>query len=232
MAKPPAHHDSTNAVTIPDFKLTPLNDAPASPWQGLFACRMLGAVPACCPCLPWPRRGLPGGDRPRPRRPGDGIYGLTQAFMQIPSAWRRTAGAAGPCVLWDWLLFVAGSVMCALVPERVLDHRRPRHAGRRRDFRRRLRPGWPTPPATQCAPAPWPMVGASIGVSFAVSLVAAPLLVGWWGIAGTVLDHHLPGRDQLRRGALVRAGGTAERQPHHAGRPAVARCCCTAICCG
>jgi MFS family permease len=128
-------------------------------------------------------RGLPGGNDPARVGLAMGIYGLTQAVLQIPFGLASDRWGRRPIVLLGLVLFVAGSVICALSPNVfwITIGRAIQGAG-----------------AISAAITAWiadatrdevrtramAMVGASIGVSFAVSLVAAPLLVGWWGLPG------------------------------------------------
>lgn len=128
-------------------------------------------------------RGLPGGTDPAKVGLAMGIYGLTQAILQIPFGLASDRWGRRPVVLLGLALFVVGSVMCALSPNVfwITIGRAVQGAG-----------------AISAAITAWiadatrdevrtramAMVGASIGVSFAVSLIAAPLLVGWWGLPG------------------------------------------------
>jgi predicted MFS family arabinose efflux permease len=128
-------------------------------------------------------RGLPGGTDPAKVGLAMGIYGLTQAILQIPFGMASDRWGRRPVVLLGLVLFVIGSVVCALSPDVfwITIGRAVQGAG-----------------AISAAVTAWladatrdevrtramAMVGASIGVSFAVSLVAAPLLVGWWGLPG------------------------------------------------
>ena len=62
------------------------------------------------------------------------------------------------------------------------------------------------------------MVGGSIGLSFAVSLVLSPVLVGWWGLSGLFWTIACLGV-VCGRGALGRAGGAAQARAMQAARP-------------
>ncbi|MNI20772.1 Inner membrane transport protein YajR [compost metagenome] len=111
------------------------------------------------------------------------MYGLTQAFMQIPFGLASDRWGRRPVVLFGLLLFVAGSIVCAQATDVywITIGRAIQGAG-----------------AISAAVTAWladatrdevrtramAMVGASIGLSFAVSLVLSPVLVGWWGLSG------------------------------------------------
>lgn len=128
-------------------------------------------------------RGLPGGNDPAKVGLALGMYGLTQAVLQIPCGLASDRWGRRPVVLIGLVLFVIGSVVCALSPDVfwITVGRAIQGAG-----------------AISAAITAWiadatrdevrtramAMVGGSIGLSFAVSLVAAPLLVGWWGLSG------------------------------------------------
>ena len=111
------------------------------------------------------------------------MYGLTQAFMQIPFGLASDRWGRRPVVIAGLLLFVAGSVVCAQASDVfwITIGRAIQGAG-----------------AISAAVTAWladatrdevrtramAMVGGSIGLSFAVSLVLSPVLVGWWGLSG------------------------------------------------
>jgi predicted MFS family arabinose efflux permease len=164
------------------LKLTPSERRASVALAGLFACRMLGLF-LLLPVFAVAASGLPGGDDPMRVGLALGIYGLTQAFMQIPFGLASDRYGRRPVVIAGLLLFVAGSVVCALADDVfwITIGRAIQGAG-----------------AISAAVTAWladatrdevrtramAMVGASIGLSFALSLVLAPLLVGWWGLAG------------------------------------------------
>ena len=149
---------------------------------GLFACRMLGLF-MLLPVFAVAARGLPGGDDPVRVGLAMGIYGLTQALLQIPVGLASDRWGRRPVVLAGLALFIVGSVVCAVSPDVfwITIGRAIQGAG-----------------AISAAITAWvadatrdevraramAMIGGSIGVAFAVSLVAAPLLVGAWGLPG------------------------------------------------
>ncbi|OZI72195.1 MFS transporter [Bordetella genomosp. 12] len=149
---------------------------------GLFACRMLGLF-LLLPVFAVAARGLPGGEDPARVGLALGMYGLTQAIMQIPFGLASDRWGRRPVVILGLLLFIAGSVVCARADDVfwITMGRAIQGAG-----------------AISAAVTAWladatrdevrtramAMVGASIGLSFALSLVLAPVLVGWWGLHG------------------------------------------------
>lgn len=166
----------------PKLKLNPSERRASIALAGLFACRMLGLF-LLLPVFAVAARGLPGGDDPVRVGLALGMYGLTQAFMQIPFGLASDRWGRRPVVLAGLALFVIGSVVCALAHDVfwITIGRAIQGSG-----------------AISAAVTAWladatrdavrtramAMVGGSIGLSFAVSLVLSPLLVGWWGLSG------------------------------------------------
>jgi len=164
------------------LKLNPSERRASIALAGLFACRMLGLF-LLLPVFAVAARGLPGGDDPVRVGLALGMYGLTQAFMQIPFGLASDRWGRRPVVLSGLALFVIGSVVCALAHDVfwITIGRAIQGSG-----------------AISAAVTAWladatrdavrtramAMVGGSIGMSFAVSLVLSPLLVGWWGLSG------------------------------------------------
>ncbi len=166
----------------PKLKLTPSERRASVALSGLFAARMLGLF-LLLPVFAVAARGLPGGEDPARVGLALGMYGLTQAFMQIPFGLASDRWGRRPVVLFGLLLFVIGSIVCARAPDVywITIGRAIQGAG-----------------AISAAVTAWladatrsevrtramAMVGGSIGLSFAVSLVLSPVLVGWWGLSG------------------------------------------------
>jgi MFS family permease len=128
-------------------------------------------------------RDLPGGTDSAKVGLAMGIYGLTQACLQIPLGLLSDRWGRRPVVLLGLTLFVVGSVVCALSPDVfwITMGRAVQGAG-----------------AISAAITAWladatrdavrtramALVGVSISVSFALAWVIAPVLVGWWGLPG------------------------------------------------
>jgi MFS family permease len=164
------------------LKLTPSERRASVALAGLFAARMLGLF-LLLPVFAVAAAGMPGGDDPARVGLALGMYGLTQAFMQIPFGLASDRWGRRPVVLFGLLLFVAGSIVCAQASDVywITIGRAIQGAG-----------------AISAAVTAWladstrdevrtramAMVGGSIGLSFAVSLVLSPVLVGWWGLSG------------------------------------------------
>jgi MFS family permease len=147
----------------------------------LFACRMLGLF-LLLPVFAVAASGLVGGDDPVRIGLALGMYGLTQAVMQIPFGLASDRWGRRRVVVFGLLLFIVGSGVCAFAGDLfwVTIGRAIQGAG-----------------AISAAVMAWladatreevrtramAMVGGSIGLSFAFSLVLAPVLVGWGGLA-------------------------------------------------
>lgn len=148
----------------------------------LFASRMLGLF-LLTPVFAVVAQTLVGGDDLAKVGLALGAYGLTQAVLQIPLGMASDKFGRRPVIVGGMLLFVAGGVVCALATsiEWVTVGRCIQGLG-----------------AVSAAISAWvadstrpevrtramAMVGGSIGISFAVSLVLSPLLVGQFGLSG------------------------------------------------
>lgn len=149
---------------------------------GLFAARMLGLF-LLLPVFAVAAQGLKGGLDPARVGLALGIYGLTQAVMQIPFGIASDRFGRRPIVLMGLVLFVVGSVVCALADDifwvtigRAIQGSGAISAAVTAWLADATRP--------EVRTRAMAMIGASIGLSFALSLVIAPLMVGWGGLAG------------------------------------------------
>jgi MFS family permease len=111
------------------------------------------------------------------------MYGLTQACMQIPFGLASDRWGRRPVVLVGLLLFVLGSVICALSNDifwitigRAIQGSGAISAAITAWLADATRP--------EVRTRAMAMVGGSIGLSFALALVAAPLIVGAGGLSG------------------------------------------------
>ena len=166
----------------PSLSLTPTERRASIALAGLFAARMLGLF-LLLPVFAVAAVGLAGGHDPAKIGLAMGMYGLTQAFMQIPFGLASDRFGRRPVVLAGLLLFVAGSVVCALSHDlfwitvgRAIQGSGAISAAVTAWLADATRP--------EVRTRAMAMVGGSIGLSFAVSLVAAPLIVGSGGLAG------------------------------------------------
>lgn len=149
---------------------------------GLFAARMLGLF-LLLPVFAVAAQSLQGGLDPAQVGLALGIYGLTQAVMQIPFGMVSDRVGRRPVVLVGLILFIVGSVICALSDSIfwVTIGRAVQGSGAISAAITAWLADSTRPEVRTRAMA---MVGASIGLSFAVSLVLAPVLVGWGGLQG------------------------------------------------
>lgn len=149
---------------------------------GLFAARMLGLF-LLLPVFAVAAQGLAGGDDPARVGLALGMYGLTQAFMQIPFGLASDRWGRRPVVLFGLMLFVLGSVVCALSTDIywVTLGRAIQGSGAISAAVTAWLADVTRPEVRTRAMA---MVGGSIGLSFALALVLAPLIVGSAGLAG------------------------------------------------
>ena len=148
----------------------------------LFACRMLGLF-LLTPVFAVAAQALPGGNDAARVGLALGAYGLTQAVLQIPLGMASDRYGRRPVIVAGMVLFVIGGVICALAKsvDWVTVGRCIQGLG-----------------AVSAAISAWvadstrpevrtramAMVGGSIGISFAVSLVLSPVLVGQFGLSG------------------------------------------------
>lgn len=149
---------------------------------GLFAARMLGLF-LLLPVFAVAAKSLDGGLDPIKVGLALGIYGLTQAVMQIPFGMASDRFGRRPIVLIGLALFVVGSIICAVSDDifwvtigRAIQGSGAISAAVTAWLADATRP--------EVRTRAMAMIGASIGLSFALSLVIAPITVGWGGLSG------------------------------------------------
>ncbi|CAM5785064.1 MFS transporter [Castellaniella caeni] len=170
-------HSST-----PALKLTPLERRSSIALATLFAARMLGLF-LLTPIFAVAAHSLVGGDDPVRVGLALGAYGLTQAIMQIPLGMASDRYGRRPIIVFGMLLFVVGGIICALTDDvdwvtvgRVIQGLGAVSAAITAWIADATRP--------EVRTRAMAMVGGSIGISFALSLVLSPLLVGEFGLSG------------------------------------------------
>lgn len=176
------HSASAGKAPKVRLKLTALERKASITLALLFAARMLGLF-LLTPVFAVAAHSIPGGDNAARVGLALGAYGLTQAIMQIPLGMASDRWGRRPVIVFGMVLFVVGGVICAMAKnvDWILAGRVIQGLG-----------------AVSAAITAWvadatrpevrtramAMIGGSIGISFAVSLVLSPMLVGEFGLSG------------------------------------------------
>lgn len=163
-------------------KMTPLELRASIGLSGIFGLRLLGMF-VILPVFAIYAERLPGGDDLTLVGLAIGAYGLTQALLQIPFGWWSDRYGRKPVVYIGLVIFAIGSFVAALAPNIyiVIFGRMLQGAGAisaaviamTADLTRE----------EQRAKA-MAMIGSTIGVAFALSLVASPWLDRMIGVPG------------------------------------------------
>lgn len=163
-------------------RMTPEERRAGASLAAIFALRMLGLF-LILPVFSVFAKTLPGGDDLALVGFALGAYGLTQAFFQIPFGAASDRWGRKPVIVFGLLLFAFGSFVAAWAPNIhwVIAGRVLQGAGAisaavtalaadltREEHRTKV----------------MAMIGSSIGLVFALSLVGAPVLYGVIGMAG------------------------------------------------
>lgn len=166
----------------PALKLSPLERRSSIALASLFATRMLGLF-LLTPIFAVAAGTLVGGNDPVRVGLALGAYGLTQAVMQIPLGMASDRYGRRPVIVFGMLLFVLGGVICALSTNvdwvtvgRVIQGLGAVSAAITAWLADATRP--------EVRTRAMAMVGGSIGISFALSLVLSPMIVGGFGLSG------------------------------------------------
>lgn len=148
----------------------------------IFALRMLGLF-LVLPVFSLEARKYPGGDDPALIGMAMGIYGLTQGLLQIPFGVASDRYGRKRVMVIGLLIFAAGSAIAALAPSMawLVAGRALQGAGAISAAVTALLADQTRDVVRTKAMA---MVGASIGLMFAVSLVLSPLLNALLGLSG------------------------------------------------
>ena len=169
-------------MTLPVDSLSPQERRAGAALAAVFGLRMLGLF-LILPVFAVHARGIPGGDDVLLVGLALGAYGLTQAVMQIPFGTASDRFGRKPVIVGGLLLFAIGSAIAAWAPDMhwMIAGRIVQGAGAisaavtalAADLTRE-----------QHRTKVMAMIGSSIGLVFAISLVAAPALHAAVGMAG------------------------------------------------
>lgn len=162
--------------------MTPLERRASVSLAGIFALRMLGLF-LVLPVFVLEAARYPGGDDPARIGLAMGAYGLTQAVLQFPFGWASDRLGRKRVIVFGLLLFAAGSLLAAAATsvDGLLLGRALQGAGAVSAAVTALLADQTRDTVRTKAMA---LVGASIGLMFALSLVLAPLLVAAIGLPG------------------------------------------------
>lgn len=148
----------------------------------IFALRMLGLF-LVLPVFALEARKYPGGDDPALVGLAMGIYGLTQGVLQIPFGMASDRFGRKPVIVVGLLLFALGAFISAgagtlhgLVLGRALQGAGAISAAVTALLADQTR--------DEVRTKAMALIGASIGLMFALSLVLAPVLTAWLGLSG------------------------------------------------
>ena len=169
-------------MSAPTDRMTPEERRAGASLASIFALRMLGLF-LILPVFSVYAKTLPGGDNLALVGFALGAYGLTQAFFQIPYGIASDYFGRKLVIVIGLLIFALGSFVAAWAPDMtwIIVGRVLQGAGAisaavtalaadltREEHRTKV----------------MAMIGSSIGLVFALSLVGAPLLYGWIGMGG------------------------------------------------
>lgn len=148
----------------------------------IFALRMLGLF-LILPVFAIEAARYPGGDDPALIGLAMGIYGLTQAVLQLPFGMASDRLGRKRIIVVGLLIFAAGSLVAAMAPSLtwLIIGRALQGAGAVSAAVTALLADQTRDEVRTKSMA---LVGISIGLMFAVSLVASPLLVRFAGLSG------------------------------------------------
>jgi MFS family permease len=162
--------------------MTPVELRASFSLASIFALRMLGLF-LILPVFAIEAAKLPGGDDPALIGLTMGIYGLTQAMLQFLYGLASDRIGRKRVIVFGLVLFAAGSFLAALAPTltwlaigRALQGAGAVSAAVTALLADQTR--------DEVRTKSMALVGASIGLMFALSLVAAPILVAYFGLHG------------------------------------------------
>ena len=180
MSKVDAPNAGENAIAA--NKMTPTELRASFSLASIFALRMLGLF-LILPVFVIEAAKYPGGDDPALIGLTMGIYGLTQAMLQFLYGMASDRFGRKPVIIFGLLLFAVGSFVAALAPSLawLAIGRAVQGAGAVSAAVTALLADQTRDEVRTKSMA---LVGASIGLMFALSLVAAPVLVAFVGLPG------------------------------------------------
>jgi MFS family permease len=182
MENPPFAQPVSASSSIDASTMTPLERRASGSLATIFAARMLGLF-LVLPVFALEAARFPGGDDPAKIGLAMGIYGLTQGLLQIPFGLASDRFGRKRVIIIGLLIFAFGSFIAAAAStlDWLVVGRSLQGAGAVSAAVTALLADQTRDEVRTKAMA---LVGASIGLMFALSLVAAPLLAAQIGLHG------------------------------------------------
>lgn len=165
-----------------DNRMTPLERRASASLAAIFALRMLGLF-LIMPVFTVYAKTVPGGNNTILIGLAIGIYGLTQALLYIPYGWLSDRLGRKPVIVFGLVVFALGSFIAAFSHDIlwIIVGRAVQGAGAISSAVIALVADLTSEAHRTKAMA---MIGGSIGMSFAVAIVAAPTVYHWLGMGG------------------------------------------------
>lgn len=192
-----------------DARMTPAERRASASLALVFSLRMLGLF-IVLPVFALEAARLPGGDDAARVGLAMGLYGLTQAFLQIPLGLASDRFGRKPVIVAGLLVFALGSGIAAWAPDLtwLAIGRAVQGAGA---ISAAVTAFLADVTRDSVRTKSMALVGGSIALMFALSLIFAPALAGWVGLSGIFA---LTGLLALLAIAMVIWVAPAEPQEH------------------
>jgi len=175
-------NDQSPSLHPDTLTMTPLERRASASLASIFALRMLGLF-LVLPVFALEARQYPGGENPMLLGLAMGIYGLTQGLLQLPFGLASDRFGRKRVLVLGLLIFAVGSFWAAAATDlmTLLVGRSLQGAGAVSAVVTALLADLTRDEVRTKAMA---LVGASIGMVFALSLVVSPWLTAWVGLSG------------------------------------------------
>ncbi len=167
---------------VPSTRMSASEIRATTSLAAIFALRMLGLF-MIMPVFSVYAKTVPGGDNALLVGLAIGIYGLTQSLLYIPYGWASDKLGRKPVIIAGLVLFAFGSLVAAFAHDMlwIIIGRAIQGAGAISSAVTAFIADLTSEANRTKAMA---IVGGSIGMSFAVAIIAAPIVFRWIGMSG------------------------------------------------
>ncbi len=163
-------------------KMTPLERRASTGLASIYGLRMLGLF-IILPVFALYAEHLPGGESHLLIGLALGVYGLTQAILQIPAGWLSDRYGRKPIIYAGLILFAIGSFIAAAADNIywVIIGRAIQGAGA---FNAAIMALTADLTREEVRTKAMALIGMTIGITFSFSLILSPILNNWLGVPG------------------------------------------------